>query len=112
MCVRPSEVSLDSMIFGAAQSLITLVLGLLFAVVKVWAFIDVLRQPQPGFPAIGRLNKAFWLIVLGIAAVTGIGFWFINPIGLIGIAGLIAALVYLFDVRPRLREISSGGYGW
>lgn len=100
------------MIFGAAQSLITLVLGLVFAGVKVWAFIDVLRRPQQGFPAIGRLNKTFWLIVLGISAVTGIGFWFINPIGLIGIAGIIAALVYLFDVRPRLIELSSGGYGY
>jgi hypothetical protein len=99
------------MIFGAAQSLITLVLGVLFAVVKVWAFIDVLRRPEAGFPAIGRINKMFWLIVLGIAAVTGIGFWFIPPIGLIGIAGLIAALVYLFDVRPRLIEIG-GGSRW
>jgi hypothetical protein len=100
------------MIFGAAQSLITLVLGVGFAVVKVWAFVDVLRRPQNGFPAVGRLNKTFWLIILGISAVTGVGFWFINPIGLIGIAGLIAALVYLFDVRPRLIEITGGGSRW
>ena len=52
------------------------------------------------------------LIVLGVAAITGIGFWFINPIGLIGIAGLVAALVYLFDVRPRLIEITGGGQRW
>lgn len=100
------------MIFTAAQSLITLVLGLFFAGVKVWAFIDALRRPVNGFPAVGRLNKMFWLIVLGVAAITGIGFWFINPIGLIGIAGLVAALVYLFDVRPRLIEITGGGQRW
>ena len=103
---------MESVIFSAAQGLIVVVLGLLFAVVKVWAFLDCLRRPTAGFPAVGRLNKTFWLIISGIAALTGIGFWFINPVGLIGIAGLVAALVYLFDVRPRLIEITGGGSRW
>jgi ABC-type Na+ efflux pump permease subunit len=96
------------MLFGATQSLIMLVLGVLFAALKVWAFVDCLRRPAQAFPAIGRLNKQFWLIITGISALSGVAFMYIPAVGLLGIAGLIAALVYLFDVRPRLIEITGG----
>jgi ABC-type Na+ efflux pump permease subunit len=96
------------MLFGATQSLIMLVLGVLFAGLKVWAFVDCVRRPAQAFPAIGRLNKVFWLLITGIAALSGLAFMYIPAVGLLGIAGLIAALVYLFDVRPRLIEISGG----
>ncbi len=85
-----------------------LALGLLFAVIKVWAFIDCVRRPAQAFPAIGRLNKPFWMIITGIAALSGLAFTYIPAVSLLGIAGIIAALVYLFDVRPRLTEITGG----
>jgi hypothetical protein len=94
--------------FGVTQDLIMLALGLLFAVLKVWAFIDCVRRPAQAFPAIGRLNKPFWMIITGIAALSGLAFTYIPAVSLLGIAGVIAALVYLFDVRPRLIQITGG----
>ena len=94
------------MIFSTALDLITLVLWVVFGVVKAWAFIDCLRRPAAAFPAVGRLAKWVWLLLTGAAALTGLvpGL----TIGLFGIAGLISALVYLVDVRPRIAEITGG----
>jgi hypothetical protein len=91
------------MLFGTTQSIVMWVLWILFGAVKLWAFIDVMRQPAQAFPAVGRLSKVFWVLILGVAMLTGLLPNF--TLGLIGIAGLIAALVYLFDVRPRIAEL-------
>ncbi len=94
------------MIFDATQNLVMLVLWVVFLAVKGWAFIDCIRRPQSAFPAVGRVSKLLWIILTGVAFLTGL-----IPnltLGIIGIAGVIAALVYLFDVRPRIVEITGG----
>jgi hypothetical protein len=50
------------------------------------------------------VSKVLWLILTGVALLTGLipGL----TLGIIGIAGLIASLVYLFDVRVRIAEIT------
>jgi hypothetical protein len=90
--------------FDLTQNVIVLVLWVVFGVVKIWAFADCVRRPAVAFPAVGRVSKVLWLLLTGVAMLTGLipGM----TLGLIGIAGLIAALVYLFDVRPRIVEIS------
>lgn len=84
-----------------------LLLSLAVLVVEVFAFVDAAVRPESSYRAAGKQTKPFWLIVLGIAvALTffgGAGF------GLLGIAALVAAIVYLVDVRPRLRELRRGG---
>ena len=93
-------------LFDATQSLITLVLWVLFGVVKIWAFVDCVRRPAAAFPAVGRVSKILWLILTGAAALTGLlpGF----TLNIIGIAGLVAALIYLFDVRTRIVDLLGG----
>jgi hypothetical protein len=73
-------------------------------VVKGFAFIDCIRRPTAAFPAVGRQSKILWLVLTGLAALTALipG----QTFGLFGIAGIVVALVYLFDVRPRIREIT------
>ena len=91
------------MLFDATQNLVVLVLWVLFGIVKIWAFIDCVRRPAEAFPAVGRVSKVLWLILTGAAALTGL-----IPnltIGIIGIAGIVVALVYLFDVRVRIVDI-------
>ncbi len=89
--------------FMAFQSLVTIVVWAVFAVLKVWAFIDCLRQRPDAFPAVQRQSKALWLILTGISALTGLLF---DPLGIIGLAGVVVALVYLFEVRPRIQELT------
>lgn len=83
------------------------VLGVLFlvlAVVKAWAMVDALMRPAAAFPAADKLTKAAWLWILGLSLVAHIVF--ASPLGLLSIAGTIAAIVYLLDVRPAVASLT------
>ena len=78
--------------------------------VKIWALGDAISRPAAGFKAVGKLDKVFWVIILAVAvgahlavALTSqfVGGWG----GFFGIAGITAALIYLFGVRPGLAEL-------
>ena len=83
---------------------VTLIIWIVFAILKVWAFIDCLRQRADAFPAVQRQTKTLWVILTGIAALTGLVF---DPLGIVGIAGVVVALIYLFEIKPRIAEITS-----
>lgn len=90
--------------FGAVQDLVLLALWLLLLGVKAFAFVDCLRRPPAAFPAVGRQTKTLWLIICAVAALTGL-----LPqatLSIIGLAGTVVALVYLFDIRPRIMDIT------
>lgn len=93
--------------FGELQSFITLALFVAFLVVKVWAFADCATRPRDGFVAAGRRTRNFWLLLTGLATLTA---FVASPLGIFGLAGLVVSLVYLLDVRPRLREITGSRY--
>lgn len=79
-----------------------LVIGLAIVVVKVFALVDVATRRQSAFPAAGKQSKQFWVIVLVVALLTSF-------VGLLSLIGLVAALVYLVDVRPAVKEVPRGG---
>jgi hypothetical protein len=91
--------------FDLTQNLVVLILWVVFGVVKIWAFADCVRRPAEAFPAVGRVSKVLWLLLTGAAMLTGLipGL----TLGIVGIAGVIVALVYLFDVRIKIVEITS-----
>jgi hypothetical protein len=74
-------------------------------VVKAYAFVDCLRRPAAAFPAVDRKSKVLWLVLTGLAAGSGLfpGF----TLTLIGLAGVTVALIYLFDVRTKIIDITS-----
>jgi len=81
------------------EGYLTLVALFVMLAVTIFAFINSLLYSAESYVAAGKLTKPTWNIILGIAVVLQ----FI-PVGLplINIALLIAALVYLADVRPAL----------
>ena len=92
------------------SALLQLALGLLAFGVKIWAMVDAVTRPGPAYPAAGKLTKPIWVAILAAAIVLTLG----NPfdvLGLFGIVGLVAAIVYLVDVRPAIRDLGSGGSG-
>lgn len=91
------------LLFDPANLLLSLV-GLAALVIKVWALIDCLTRPGPAFGVAGKLSKGAWVAILLVAVLLGSGVF-----GLLGIAGLVAGIVYLVDVRPAVREIRPGG---
>jgi hypothetical protein len=60
---------------------------------------------RPGYVAAGKWSKPIWIAILVAAVVLGRT----SVLGLFGLIGLVAAIVYLVDVRPAVREITSGG---
>lgn len=69
--------------------------------VKIWALVDALTRPQGAFVATGKQTKVLWVAILAVAAVT-------NGSPLLGLIGLVAAIVYLVDVRPAVRGLRRG----
>ena len=70
-----------------------------------WAFVDALVRPAPGYIAAGKLTKPGWAAITGLA--TLIILWQ-GPISFLGLPAVIAAVVYLVDVRPALRGLRRG----
>jgi hypothetical protein len=85
---------------------ILMVIGLATLVASAWAFIHCLRTRPDAFPAIGRQSKGLWLALTGGATLVSLAQF--SPIGILGIASIVIASVYLLDIRPKIAEILSG----
>ncbi|ONI73178.1 hypothetical protein ALI144C_45430 [Actinosynnema sp. ALI-1.44] len=76
--------------------------------VAVFAFVHALLQRADAFTAIDRMTKPAWLGVTGGGAAAVALFRFYDFTMMFWIAGLVAVLVYIVDVRPRLIEVQRG----
>lgn len=76
--------------------------------VGVFAFVHALLQRPDAYTAINRLTKPAWLGITGGSAVFLLLFSFAGVGWMFWMAGLVAALVYIVDVRPRLIEVQRG----
>lgn len=103
------------------SGLIYTAISLALAVLGAWAFVDSLRHSAQAYAAIGRLTKPQWLGItggglaaqllfppIGGGALALIGFPTYGALGFLGIAGVVAAIVYLVDTRKKLAEVSRG----
>ncbi|WP_392544174.1 DUF2516 family protein [Oryzobacter telluris] len=90
------------------QNWIVYGLSLVALGVEAWAVIDCVRRPTDAFTAAGKRTKGFWLAVTVVAALLGVVSLGAIP-GLLGIIGVIAAGVYLADVRPALDQVTGRG---
>ena len=89
----------------AVQNSIVLVLTLVLFGAKVAALVDSATRPDAVFVAAGKQTKPFWLLVLGLAVLVHLVSW-AAPISLLNLAGTVAALVYLADVRPTVKSLT------
>lgn len=77
--------------------------------VGVFAFVHAALQRADAFTAVDKLNKLAWMGITGAAALVLI-LAMQGPYTIIWIAGLVASLVYIVDVRPKVKEIQ--GRSW
>ncbi|WP_262848086.1 DUF2516 family protein [Mumia quercus] len=87
----------------AVQNLVELLITLVMIAVKAFAAIDAVSRSPQAFVAADKQTKPFWLIVLGLSLVANLLIW--QPISLLNLAGIVAALVYLADARPALQQV-------
>jgi hypothetical protein len=66
----------------------------------VYAFVHAAMQRPDAYPAVDKLTKPVWLVILGVAAVLCL---LLNVMG--WTIAAVAAGVYLVDVRPKLLEV-------
>jgi Protein of unknown function (DUF2516) len=76
--------------------------------VGIFAFIHAMMQRPDAYAAIDRLTKPAWLGITGggAAALLLNVLWGIGWLFLVG--GLVAVLVYIVDMRPKLIEVQRG----
>jgi hypothetical protein len=89
---------------GYAQNFVLLALTVVAGTAAAVALVHAASQRPDAFPAVDRQSKVIWVSIL--AAATAF-IWLFGAIGLLGIAGVVAMLVYLVDVRPRVDSIQN-----
>ena len=79
---------------------------------RVWALADCVTRKAAAFPAVDKLSKPAWVAILVLSGVLGTLLGPpTTPYSAVSVFSLISAgiaAVYLADVRPAVREISSG----
>ncbi|WP_239156619.1 DUF2516 family protein [Actinocatenispora thailandica] len=90
------------------QYYIELLLTVFTLVLELVALVHCAIQRSDAFRAVGTLSKPVWLLLIGGSTLLTLLLGS-SPIGLIGLIGLIAASVYLLDVKPGLKDLRSGG---
>ncbi|HET8680285.1 MAG TPA: DUF2516 family protein [Micromonosporaceae bacterium] len=90
---------------------IDLLLFVVTLVVTLSAFVHCLLQRADAFPAVGTLPKGVWLAIIGISMLLSLLLGF-GPLSIFGFIAIVAAAVYLLDVRPALRDATGGKGPW
>ncbi|TQN41226.1 uncharacterized protein DUF2516 [Blastococcus colisei] len=84
---------------------VLLILGWAGLALTAWAFVDALIRPAAGFVAAGKLTKPGWAAITGLSVVA---VYFFGLLSFLGLPAIIAAIVYLVDVRPAVRGLPRG----
>lgn len=89
------------------QRLVFLALSVAAFIVQLWAFIDCLRYKDENYRAVDKQSKKFWGILLGVGL--ALALIALPPLGMsllfLNLIALVAGIVYLTDVRPKIRAI-------
>lgn len=84
------------------MQILMMLIDLGMMITAVWALVDCVQRPSDAFRAVDRQSKNLWLGILIASVIVQLLF---NPLGLLPIAGLIASIVYLVDVRAKITEL-------
>ena len=79
------------------QSSISLVLSLVLFGVKVAALVDCVARDNSKFVQVGTMPRRNWLIILVVTVAYHAIDW--NPLAILNLIGIVAALVYLALLR-------------
>lgn len=88
----------------SATGLIFFAIQIVTIAFAVFALVHAIRQREDAFTAAGKLTKPIWI---GILVASLLFLFLFGPIGFfgVGLAAVVATLVYLVDVRPKVEDI-------
>ena len=90
----------------AIPAWIDLLITLAMFFATAFAFIDSLQHKPDAYVAADKLTKNTWMIILGLGVAAQMLLWRAGPLSLFHLASIIAAIVYIVDVRPALRSLT------
>ena len=101
-----SAITLTGMnIFGPISTL-TLLIQVALLGLMLFALVDALIRPTDAYVAAGKRTKLLWGLVLAV----GFGVAFVaGAVSMFGLLGVVAAIVYIVDVRPAVKTVGRGG---
>lgn len=74
---------------------------------RLWAVVDCITRKAAAFPAADKLTKPAWLAILLVTGLLGTLWLSPTPLWPMSLISAVASAVYLADVRPAVREIST-----
>ncbi|MDX3766988.1 DUF2516 family protein [Streptomyces sp. NBC_01724] len=80
-------------------------LYLIMLVLAVVALFLAATAREDAYRAADKQKKSFWLIILGITVAVNL----FVPMLFLQLAGAVASIVFMVDVRPALKAVSGGG---
>ncbi|MGW2281466.1 DUF2516 family protein [Streptomyces sp. NPDC001770] len=80
-------------------------LYLLMLVLAVLALVFASIAREDAYRAADKKTKKFWVIILAVAVAVNL----FVPMMFLILAGTVASIVFLVDVRPALKAVSGGG---
>ncbi|HEY0000815.1 MAG TPA: DUF2516 family protein [Actinoplanes sp.] len=89
---------------------LNLVIFIFSLVIQAVALIHCLTQRGDGFQAIGTLPKGAWAAILAVCIVLTL--LVSSGTGIFSMIGIAAAMIYLLDVRPGLKDLTDGKGFW
>lgn len=82
---------------GSLQGGIALILSVALFAIKAFALVDCIGRSASDFDFSSNLRKPAWLVILGLTVAYHALDW--SPLALLNLVGIVAALVYLAQVR-------------
>ncbi len=98
---------MDPMMLLVWYGWLEMLLYWLIALAGVVGAVLAATTREDAFPAAGRQGKWIWVAILAASA-----FVVVTRFPFLSWAGMVAIGVYFFDVRPQIKNIVSGNYGW
>ncbi|MGC4934277.1 DUF2516 family protein [Gordonia sp. DT30] len=89
-------------VLAAGSNLLLLLLTVVAGVAAVVALVHASIQRKDAFPAVDKQSKVIWVALLAAATLF---IWLFQAPTLFYLIGVVAVIVYLVDVRPRVDEI-------
>ena len=88
------------------MTVVAVVVGFVTFALKVWALVDVFGHDDASYRASDRFTRTTWIVIM--AGAIALHLW-VGGLAWGGAMGTVVALVYLLDVRPRVRAVEGGG---
>jgi Protein of unknown function (DUF2516) len=90
----------------SVTGLINLVIWVGLLGVKIFALVDALRYSNNQYVSAGKRSRTLWLVLTGLS----LAFHLISDVlTLPNLAGTVASIVFLVDVRPALQQVTGRG---